>query len=48
MDDTRLHGLTFDVKNTADMISRELGYDAQTRRPPDAVRGANRKKDAQE
>jgi DNA-binding IclR family transcriptional regulator len=47
MDDTRLHGLTFDVKNTADMISRELGYDAQTQRPPGTIRGPNRKKDAQ-
>ena len=27
MDDTRMHGLIFEVKNTADAISRELGYD---------------------
>lgn len=47
MDDTRLHGLTFDVKNTADLISRELGYDAQALHPPGAARGANRKKAAQ-
>lgn len=29
MDDTRMHGLAFDVKNAADAISRELGYDPQ-------------------
>jgi DNA-binding IclR family transcriptional regulator len=29
MDDTRMHGLAFDVKNTADAISRELGYDRE-------------------
>jgi DNA-binding IclR family transcriptional regulator len=29
MDDTRMHGLAFDVKGAADAISRELGYDAE-------------------
>jgi DNA-binding IclR family transcriptional regulator len=29
MDDTRMHGLAFDVKNAADAISRELGYDPE-------------------
>lgn len=44
MDDTRMHGLTFDVKNTAEMISCELGYDSQTKRPPSRVRAETRKK----
>ena len=44
MDDTRLHGLTFDVKTTADTISRELGYDAQVRRAPSQTRAAKRKR----
>jgi len=48
MDDTRLHGLTVDVKATADMISRELGYDAQPPAPAPApaapTRAARRKK----
>jgi DNA-binding IclR family transcriptional regulator len=35
MDDTRMHGLAFDVKSAADAISRELGYD------PDVVARAN-------
>jgi DNA-binding IclR family transcriptional regulator len=42
MDDTRMHGLIFEVKNTAEAISRELGYDPEvaalasraTPRPP--------------
>lgn len=29
MDDTRMHGLAFDVKNAADAISRQLGFDAE-------------------
>lgn len=29
MDDTRMHGLAFDVKQAADAISRELGFDAE-------------------
>lgn len=29
MDDTRMRGLAFDVKNAADAISRQLGFDAE-------------------
>ena len=29
MDDTRMHGLAFDVKSAADAISRQLGFDAE-------------------
>jgi DNA-binding IclR family transcriptional regulator len=29
MDDTRVHGLAFEVKATAEAISRELGYSPQ-------------------
>jgi DNA-binding IclR family transcriptional regulator len=35
MDDTRMHGLAYDVKAAADAISRELGYD------PEVVARAN-------
>ncbi len=47
MDDTRMHGLIFEVKNTADAISRELGYDPEVatraaQAPPRRARKAAR------
>jgi DNA-binding IclR family transcriptional regulator len=44
MDDKRLFELTFEVKGTADMISRELGFDAEARRPPAPARAPRRKR----
>jgi DNA-binding IclR family transcriptional regulator len=48
MDDTRLHGLTFEVKSTADLISSELGFDAQARRPQTPTVAHKRKKHSSE
>jgi DNA-binding IclR family transcriptional regulator len=44
MDDKRLFELTFEVKGTADLISRELGFDAEARRPAAPVRTTRRKR----
>jgi DNA-binding IclR family transcriptional regulator len=44
MNDTRLFELTFEVKSTAEMISRELGYDSEARRPSASTRPTRRKK----
>jgi DNA-binding IclR family transcriptional regulator len=44
MNDKRLHDLTFEVKSTADMISRELGFDAKAQDPPTPTRATRRKR----
>jgi DNA-binding IclR family transcriptional regulator len=46
MNDKRLNDLTFEVKSAADMISRELGFDADARRPPTPTRAAKGKRAA--
>ncbi len=44
MDDTRMYGLGVEVKNTADAISRELGYDAEAVARANAPQGKVRRK----
>jgi DNA-binding IclR family transcriptional regulator len=44
MDDSRMYGLGVEVKNTADAISRELGYDPDVVRRASAPRGKARGK----
>jgi DNA-binding IclR family transcriptional regulator len=46
MDDTRMHGLTFDVKTTADAICRELGYSPGQESQPNDTRLRKRKESA--
>jgi DNA-binding IclR family transcriptional regulator len=44
MDDTRMRGLAVDVTSTAEQISRDLGYDPDTKRPSNRGRAETRKK----
>jgi DNA-binding IclR family transcriptional regulator len=44
MDDSRMSQLIFEVKSTADMISRELGFEADAPPTPASTRATRRKK----